>query len=97
MSGPRTCKCGCGTSLDGRRAGAMYASPACRMAYNRGTAPANANTTRTGGPSGPQLAFRRMCNALVQRYDEDPKAVEAFLASLLSDRQRKQLEARRAP
>lgn len=38
------CACGCGASLTGMRAGAVYASPACRMRARRAEV---ANKTRT--------------------------------------------------
>lgn len=40
----RRCACNCGASLAGMRAGAVYASPACRMRARRA---ADANKTRT--------------------------------------------------
>ncbi len=92
----------CGRSLAGMRSDAEWCSRACAMAAKRAR---SANAGRTSGPSGLQVAYRRMVDVLADegaivvttrtRADARRKA-ERIVREALSDRQRARLDARRA-
>jgi hypothetical protein len=102
----RTCDCGCGRSLEGRRSNTQYALTACRVrakrnrnagVTNRSAAPNTAK--RSHGPSGLQLPYARMVRALIAEYRDlnlpnaEARAVE-MVRGMLSDRQRATLDER---
>lgn len=84
------CKCGCKTRLTGRET--TWASEGCRKAFERGTAPANADTTRTDQRSGLQVSYRKAIETLHQELGLPKLAIEHALVPALSARQRERLE-----
>lgn len=104
----RTCDCGCGTPLTGRRADARYAAPACRTrawkhrtGYTDQRAPKASPRRKTAsGPPGLQVPFRKAVTAVTnylehQPFADDPAATATqILEPALPEAQRARLRAR---
>jgi hypothetical protein len=92
----RLCACGCGRSLQGRRANTRYALRDCAAAVREGRAP-NAPLRRSGTAtrrSGAQVSFRKAQRALVSRlghFPDAPKLIEVALMEALPARQRERM------
>jgi hypothetical protein len=102
----RTCACGCGASLDGKRASARYASGACRTAAYKdregitGYRPVKAS--QNGRRGGVQVSYRKAVAALAEFLkvlptDDDTLYAERILLPALSPRARAQVEAAALP
>jgi hypothetical protein len=98
----RTCKCGCGTSLAGRRQGTVWATDGCRMAFKRANGAQGPHRRRTG-PGGLQVAYPKALKAayltLVAAAPQlGPKRCHAlaeyWMKQALPARQRERLEGR---
>lgn len=97
----RVCACGCGASLAGMRADALWSTDACRK---RGYAPPSAEKGRNrhGPRGGLQVSYRR-AEAILRaalRYragyadDRADYWADCLMREALPERQRERLEAR---
>ena len=85
--------CECGARLTGRQK--LWASEGCRKAFERGTAPANADTTRTRKPSGLQVSLPKAEREIRAELSGAVRArALAAVRRALSDRQHRILESR---
>jgi hypothetical protein len=88
------CHCGCRTPLSGRQK--QWATDGCRKAFQRGTAPANAESTRTRKRRGIQPPYRRLIRYVAAYFGVSEEEAQLVVDSTLPERQRQQRDRRAA-
>lgn len=101
---PRTCECGCGRQIVGRRSGARYATDACKSRAWRASTGYRLSASRRrvrhdkSGRSGLQVSVPKLRENLLDRLWQFPGAerlVDQAIRASLSEAQRTRLDERR--